>query len=363
MKRIAPAATRGHWIFLPIVLAVACMDGPPIVRRDPPPPPEVQRIPNMPGPEDLVVDESLGRPRLLVSSVDRTDKNVDGAIFAVDALDSDSPRARPMTIEWMGKKRRFRPHGITLLPDRNSPLLFVINHGWEHGEPEAIDVFSVGESAIRFRYRITGGGLVRPNDLDVRLLGNGVYELFVTNPAKGVSPMLWEGLVGPDSSFVARFRSDRTWSSRIHGFRYPNGVVAGPGGRLYVASSIDRCVFSCAPRTTGRDRTSIEVDDVVDNLTLERKGTLLVTGSGSLWRYLAHARSAMKKDADPPLSPTSVWRINPGPPLVTSLLFEDSGAEISAGSSAVCVGGDLYIGQVFADYVLKVADACGDSER
>lgn len=323
--------------------------------------PKVSTIGGMPGPEDLVVDESLGTPRLLVSSVDHGDRSLDGAIFSVD------PKTRAVTrmeITGNGKPVRFRPHGIALLPEKDrKPRLFVINHGSDLGLKESIEVFRVEATELLFEERITGRGLVKPNDLAVLAIEGGGYELFVTNPVQGGFWSLWEALLGPKKSFVARFRSGVPDSTRIDGFRYANGVAVH-GGKLYVASSMDGKVFryDLKPQLS-RERAAIELDAVVDNITVEPEGTLLVTASTSGWAFMKHAKAAEAGDRDVPQSPTEVWRVHPADPVRTTLLFEDSGWRISGGSSAVCVGGDLYIGQVFGDYLLHVSGACAAKRR
>ena len=358
MMRFARTARAVGMLFLSVA-GLSCTDGPRVVRQSVRPP-VMTEIPGMPGPEDLVVDTSLGRPRLLVSSVDRTDNCRDGAIFEVD-LRTKSPRVSRLRIEWRGRETRFRPHGIALLPDPKVPRLFVVNHGNETAAGQSIEVFDVGADALTFHERIRGSGLVSPNDLDVRRLRDGSYELFVSNPAQGWR-QLWEAFIGPHSSFVARFQSRRPQSTRIGGLRYANGVLAHSNGRLYVSSSVDRRIYDApidAPEGDGR--TSIEIDAVVDNLTLNRDNTILVAASGSVVQFVRHARAALKKKAVLPLSPTEVWRVRVAPTVSTELLFRDSGKRISGGSAAVCVDGDLFIGQVFGDFVLRVHGACRET--
>ncbi len=311
----------------------------------------------MPGPEDLVVDERPGTKRLLVSSLDRSRKSSEGRIFEVE-LRTKQPRA--MKIDWHGTPYFFRPQGIALLRTGPRVRLFVANHGSDGGEAESVLVFDVEESTLCFVERLTGGGIVNPNDLHVRALPGDKYELFVTNPAHQGLAMLWEAFIGPYSSFVARIESGKPETTKIHGFRYPNGV-AFHRGRLYVSSSVDQCVFSCS-LDDRKPRTKIEVDAVADNLTVE-KGTMLVGASSSIGRFLWHRSAAISGKKPLRKCPTEVWRLTPGSPPKTELLYRDSGKEISGGSAAVCIDSHLYIGQVFKDYVLEVRGVCGSAVR
>lgn len=346
----------GPWMVIAALAALACAN--PTTEQ----PALVSTIGGMPGPEDLVVDTSSGRTRLLVSSLDRTDKTRSGDIFEVD-LDARPPRVSKLEIEWSGRDSRFRPHGIALLTDPpRPPRLFVINHrsDFDPTEKESIDVFTVDGQTLHFFERITGPHLRRPNDLAVRSTRGGGYQLAVSNPAQG-GELLWERFVGPGRSYVTLLRSDEDFSTRMRGFRYANGVAFGPGGVLYVASSIDEAVFGHVPDSPAR--TEIGLDMLVDNITVEERGTMIVTGGGSMTKFLRHSSAAQKRKTDVPLSPTRVWRVDPGPPPRTTLLFEDGGWRISGGSSAVCVKGDLYIGQVFGDFLLKAAGACPEQRR
>jgi sugar lactone lactonase YvrE len=317
----------------------------------------------MPGPEDVAVEVRAGVPRLLVSSLDRSDKSRNGAIYAVDVAGKE-PNPVLLTIDWRGNPSRFRPHGFALLADPKRPRLFVINHGDETLAGQSIDVFDVGIRMLTLRQRIRGKALGRPNDLDVRLLPDGRYELFVGSPAQGWE-QLWEAFIGPRSSSIVRLREGESGVERIGGLRFANGVAIHRNGRVYGSSSIDQRLYGYPLERGGPAvrRTSIEIDGVADNISVANDGALIVAASGSPWAFTRYADAAMKKKKELPLCPTRVWRVRPGAAQQTTLLFADCGAYINAGSSAVCIGPDLFVGQAFGDYVLRVHGACGGAPR
>ncbi len=347
---------RGLLLLGASLYAVACMDTP-VVQE--PRPPVVEKIPDMPGPEDLVYDARYRR--LLVSSYDRRSKAPAGKIFAVDLHDPSQRRhAHQLSLEFGNLPRAFQPHGIALLEWHEPPLLFVINHA---SAPQSIDVFEVHHDVLRLRERLIGAGIDHPNDLDVRGTADGRYELWVTNPAKGTK-LNWELLIGPHSSYVAHIRPGETHSSRYvyirpeqamltYGFRYANGVAFHPSGQVWVASSIDQKLLRLADQTD-----EIELDSVVDNITSEGTTSMLVTGGGSALRLGRHMRAGDRGEGALPPSPTRVWRVRAGQRPATTLLFEDDGRQVSGGSSAVCVDGTLYIGQMFDDFVAAVRGVC-----
>ena len=337
---------RGLLLLVASLYPLACLDAPVVQKATPA---DVKEIPGIPGPEDLVYDAR--HRRLLVSSHDRRNEASAGRIFAIDLHDPPprQPRhAQPLNLNFGKYPAAFQPHGIALLESHEPPLLFAINHA---PSPEAIDVFEVHPNELRLRARLTGAGIDHPNDLDVRGTADGGYELWVTNPAKG-SSLSWELLIGPHSSYVAYIRPGK--ATRItYGFRYANGVAFHPSGQVWVASSIDQKLLRLADQTE-----EIELDSVVDNITSEGTASMLVTGGGSGLSLFRHMRAAVKGERKLPPSPTRVWRVYPGERPTTTLLFEDDGQRISGGSSAVCVDGTLYIGQIFGDFVAAVREKC-----
>ncbi|HEY0156454.1 MAG TPA: hypothetical protein VGF28_04100 [Thermoanaerobaculia bacterium] len=340
MKRL-----RGLLLLVAGLHALGCMDGPVVQKARPP---VVEKVGRMPGPDDLVHDSR--HRRLLVSSHDRRNEAGAGRIFAVDLEDfqrGDPPHGRPLKLDFVNLSSSFQPHGIALLEQHEPPLLFVINHA---SSPESIDVFEVYPEKLRLRERLTGAAIDHPNDLDVRRTADGGYELWVTNPARG-RKLAWELLIGPHSSYVAHIRSGR--ATRTYGFRYANGVAYRPSGQVWVASSVDQKLLRLADPTD-----EIELDSVAHNITSDGPVTMLVTAGGSASGLLRYLRAGEQRDYVLPRSPTLVWRVYAGEPPTTTLLFEDDGRRISGGSSAVCVDGTLFIGQVFDDFVAAVRGVC-----
>jgi SMP-30/Gluconolactonase/LRE-like region len=322
-------------------------------------------ISGMPGPEDLVVDRSTGRSRLLVSSCDRSNKSFNGEIYEVDPATA-TPVPRPLQRE--KGPEVFRPHGIALVNRRSTvPLLYVINHLSDKDKTahDRIEIFQVErDRLVALPVAFTGAGIAHPNDLDVVFREPGNATIYVTNPMLSGAPFLWEALIGPRGSFVSSIDQETKKTKLVKGFRFPNGIAVS-NRLLFVASSAEQRIFRYRLNdddSIGEPDAVIHIGSAVDNITVDTDGSLLVAAHASEWRFIRHASAGKKGTRPLPFSPTEVWRISDpgGASPGTERIFPDpeNRRAISGGSAAVCVDGDLFIGQIFGNFVLRVADAC-----
>lgn len=323
------------------------------------------------GPEDLEVDTLTNpeKPRLLVSATDRRGTG-DGAIWSVDP---QGDFLLKMTIKDRDAHTHcdFRPHGISLVKSDTAGIwLFVINHPSQpvcrrnrvegylvDGDTLVYQPLSVWEpnGPMCPTNKTCGVDVVSFNDLDA--LPDG--RIYMTNVPRSARDLATEAFVGStDRSYVSFYNPNtEKWSRGPGCMRFPNGIAADEMRRkLYVSSSLSGEVLVYDLRSISDPaRQRIDLDAIADNITLQGDGSLLVAAGSSGWRYLAHAMNASWR------SPTEVWRVVPDPKTpVTTRIFHDSGAMVSAGSSAVCVKENLFIGQVFGVGVVKVIGGCSN---
>lgn len=338
------------------------------------------RLASVPGPEDLVVDRS--RNRLLVSSQNRRGKPLaPGGIFAIPLDSGASPGPQPLRL--VGRDDcSFHPHGISLVKHTSgSWLLYVINHhepndtspsksclpGGEllarHGSGfTSIEAFKVERNGLRFLQRLADPTILA-NGNDLVALESG--DLFITSPPTGLVGLVRDLLTDQGASEVVQFEcskgNDVPCSGRFRSVakigRYANGIEARrlDDGRqmIYVASSLESVLYEIEVGGSGKPRR-IEVPKGFDNLAwkTDQRSVLLAAAHPNMRRFLQHARTPEAP------SPSQVWEIDVGVTTTTKLLLLDEGSLISAASTAVCVDGDLVLGQVFESAVLRCRGLC-----
>jgi hypothetical protein len=342
------------------------------------------------GPEDVVDDAAHGR--LLISAVDRrADPARDGGIWRISYRPPQPPpEARRMPLA--GRDGcSFRPQGIDLVAVAGaggSALLYVLNHHdpadsrpdsrcFDSDDrpylpsPDAgrgatsIEVFAVEEDRLSFLRRLAApAALTGGNDL-VALPGG---DIWVTVPPGG-SAAVAEGLGLGFHSRLVHFDCRGTapgcagtWRSLVvppvEGAlpRFTNGIAwraaddPDHGGELFVASTMAGGVFVYRLDAEGDLRAAHRLGRHVvgpDNLTWLDDGrkVLLTAAHPSSLRFLRHHASAAVT------SPSRAWRIDLDRSGSPQPIFRDSGRRISAASTALCVEGELVLGQVFGGAV------------
>ncbi len=297
-------------------------------------------IEGIPGPEDLVLDGD----RLLVSSENRREPGSEGAIFAIDLA-----LLEPEELPRIGEPQdlSFHPHGIDLVTgDDGVARLYVISHrreGEGAGPRHAVCVYEVLPHGLSFLERLEDPLLTSPNDL-AALPDGGLY---VTND-RANDQGYGEVILRQKRATVAYYDGAGTWSVAAGELGMPNGIAVD-GDTVLVALTRENALLRFRRAADGslgeRERVARLVGP--DNLTLVDGGVLVATHEKP-GRFLAHSRNPAKT------SPTRVYRVDleSGE---AALWYTDEGGTISAGSTAVLAGDQLYLGQVFDPFVLRVA--------
>lgn len=346
---LPPASARGApraALAAAALLSAACGGGPPAitecVARG-----ELAPICQFQNPEDLAVIGDW----LLVSQLPAGDKPgslvafrpSDGAkrtLFPLEGAAGASGACAPGVAP---RADDFSPHGIDLA----GTTLLVVNHG----QREAIEEFALGadgagptlawqrctplpdDASANDVAALNSGGFVatkmleRPQLLGLVKLAVGASSGALLRMTPGASA--WE--VVPNTAG-----------------RAPNGVEEAPDGTLYVAEWAAQRIVRVAPDGSGR--AEIPLDFSPDNLSWASDGRLLVVGQrASLFDV---PRCASLDHGTCPL-PSVVAAIDPSTLAVTELVDDDPATTIGAGSSAVELDGDLWIGAFAGDRLVR----------
>jgi hypothetical protein len=287
----------------------------------------------------------------------------------------------------------FRPLGIDLAaPGRpgEPALLYVINHhAARDSRPEShcfdsddrphlprpdaargatsVEVFRVEGDRLRFLRRLAAPAvLVHGNDLVA--LPDG--DLWITVPPTKPLQLLGELTGWGFHSRLVHFDCDGgapgcggTWRrlkpptideerpAFANGVAWRAGGGEAGGGELFVASTLGGGVFAYRLQD-GRPLADRRIAASVagpDNLTWldEAHTVLLVAAHPSVRRFLRHGAD------EGIVSPSQAWEVGVGGAQdgESTLLVHDDGRRISAASVALCVDGEVVLGQVFGETV------------
>jgi len=143
------------------------------------------------------------------------------------------------------------------------------------------------------------------------------------NPSEGTKAIL-----GFKNGSIVHYDGKEKWQIAAKDFCYPNGI--------YVDESKNQSTIQHQQKIT-----------VGDNMVVDQDGQLWVASHPCLLDFVAHAENSSEK------SPIQIFQIDPTT-LKTKKVFQNSGALISAASTALYINERLYLSQIFDPYVLVV---------
>lgn len=292
------------------------------------------------GPEDFVLDQWNGSPRLLISCCERRGPAKTGNIWFYDIASGKTG-----IMKRSGEPARlkaFRPHGVDIRHHDGETDLYVVLHDpYAHGKrlENAVGIYRVsGNRLMMVRLLEDSRHLWSPNDLSVLPSG----EIYLTNDYRGNLDLLF----GRATSEIAYYspKTD-TWRFVAKNLAFANGILATPE-RIYVSTTMGNR-FMAYPRhpdgTLGKGKMLMDLKGGDNIMRFGR--FLLVCAHYDDWAFMRHA-----KNKEYP-SPSVVFRID----LETGTgkaIFADDGNRISAASTAMVYHDKLYISQVFDNYIL-----------
>lgn len=294
------------------------------------------------GPEDMVMDRSQGATRFLISCTAR--RETQQPFGEIVTYTPSTGRVDTLARKGMPDSLWFQPHGIFLDSNASPPVLYAISH--EHDEGfHPVYVFEVRDRTLVFRELITSPLLHSPNALTTGPAG----ELFVVNDA-GKRNSMMEKIFRLNRANIVRLEKNApgNWEATVAagGLGMPAGINR-IGTTLYAGDAVNNVLHVYG--INGDElvaRAPVEGLRGNDNIrVIDQK--LYITGHLKPLRFVAHTQSPEK------YSPVEVWEYDPAKEQLTSLYYTD-GSTISAGSTALVLGGTLYISQVFEPFILAV---------
>ncbi len=294
-------------------------------------------VPTGPGPEDIALDTSLGRPRIIISCSQR--RTGDRSQNGYRAYDIGTGVQSRLIIVGLPKEILLSPHGIDVATSNRGTLLYAVNHD-RNRDVHGILVFKLGEDSLHFLHELTTPLMFSPNDVCSDHRGG----LYVTNDC-GKRNSNWEKLWALKRSYVLHFNGS-DWKRVGEPLAYANGVGV-KGDRLYVTGTQERTVHSYRITANGIvDRSDIPAIKGNDNITFFN-GRLVTTAHTDFMAFIRH----VKKETKP--SPCIAYAVDLSTGRMDTL-FADDGSTFSAASTGLIVGDSLYLAQVFNPFLLVV---------
>lgn len=299
-----------------------------------------QQLKTGPGPEDIALDDFNGRNRILASC----DQRREGAdpYAEIVAIDLKSNEIFTMNRVDEPEGLAFGPHGIYIIEMNEDVLLYAINHYGDEENTNTVLVYRIGERELTFLKEYRHEWMISPNDLCVLPSGG-----FYFSNDKGPGDLITENLFNKYGGSLVYCNSEGSCKPVDDKLAFPNGLEYRDG-YLYLATTRHQALFRYDVQEDGslENRKKINSINGMDNLIWDGD-ELLVSVHPDELAFVAHSVNSNVK------SPSEVYAISPATGK-SRLVFKDDGKRISAGSTAMIVDGNLFIAQVFEDFLLKV---------
>jgi hypothetical protein len=243
----------------------------------------------------------------------------------------------------------FSPHGLSmgLRPDGTLQIL-VVNHGGREAV-EFFELIALGERPM-IGWR---GCAIAPEDTrmnDVAALPDGGFVVTKMQPVHAETLYTLAGMIGFSTGYVLEWQP-ATGYKKIEGTdgRFPNGIEASRDGEAFYVDMYFGGEVRKISRRTGETLASVDVEHP-DNVLWSPDGTLLVASHNtSVTNIFGCMR--IEKGACP--ARFSIIQLDPDT-LAKTVLYENEGPPMGAGTSAMHIGKELIIGTFKGDRILRV---------
>lgn len=301
-----------------------------------------EKIITLPGPEDMVLDTLYNEKRIILACASRRES--EAFVSGVQYYDLKTNELLTFTIKNFPDSIKFNPHGIDIGVNGANKILWVINHeDKSEKKRQSVIRFIVGANELVFDTVFVDKNIISPNDVCDG--GNGTF--YFTNDASSRKSGLELLFKIKGGSIV--YYNGKNFEVFNKKFSYPNGIIKFKN-QLFFSTSRQSKIFSIQLNNDGsmkKDSVSLVTKGGMwDNFSVNGDH-LICTSHTNPIKFLKH-RNHEKHE-----SPCQVYSINP----VTKtkgIVYHTDGESISAGSTAIYYGGDLYICQVFDPYILRV---------
>jgi sugar lactone lactonase YvrE len=236
------------------------------------------------------------------------------------------------------QKAAFRTHGIAIREGRNSVHMAYVVH---HGKRESIEVFEVDARSKPPVFTWVGCA-VAPDPVglnEVVALPNGGF-VATDFMARGIDAgARGKVMAGENNGGLWEWQSGTGWKL-IPGSEAsaPNGLEISKDGKwFYVAAWGSQSFFRLSRGETPAKRESVPLGFRADNVRWASDGSLLIAGQGGM----------------APMQTTNVVKIDPNTLKVTELVRHPNSPEFGAGTVALQVGKELWVGSFRGDRIAR----------
>lgn len=306
-----------------------------------PKPSSEQKICGIPGPEDVIIDNTGSHKTLLISSTDRRHKTALGKILRYD------PKAKTLsTLNRVGDSayvKTFNPHGIDLVKGNDGiDRLYVVSHPTKKTSQILV-------------YRLVGNSLIFescPSKHDYNCLIQSANDITATPSGVIYVSNLRNRTI---ARYNPKDKKSGRWTRLKTKLLATNGVFLHKGN-LYCSGIAGKVVkLTPSPLSENLNRSRyLQLCGALDNFNPAPSYTttskVLVTTHTNPARFALHAWFPSLS------SPARVFAVSLDNPHDISEIRMTNGARlpISGGSSAAIIDEELFVGQAIGNFVLHL---------
>jgi arylesterase/paraoxonase len=297
-------------------------------------------VAEVPGPEALQLDREE-RILYFISNNPCAGQNPRGGIYSLK-LDSPNAIAHPLKFEY---PKDFHPHGLSFFRDQQKEYLFTNNH--RDDGSHTVEIFNIIDGDIlEHEITISGDDLTSPNDL----VAVGPKQFYVTNDGRSHDRIIrsMDTFLGRKTGNVL-FYDGHHFTEVVDNLHFPNGIAINrQSNELIVGETLSGMLKVYQILESGQlgNVDNFFLDTGIDNISIDEHGQLWVAIHPNLWALSKHMRNTQTH------SPVQVYSIT-NRPYIKKLEYHDSGILLSGLSAAISVDGNLYLGAVCDNKLLK----------
>ena len=291
-----------------------------------------------PGPEDIVFDKTNNR--ILIScSERRTGMPYLGEIQQLNIVTDECKILPILNLPAIP----FNPHGFDLQTVNGIDYLYVINHYKDGSNISSVLQLKINAANLEVIKEYKNSLLISPNDLTV--LPNGSF--YFSNDRN--SPDILELLTNPNAGSIVYCDGSDSWKKVDSTIAFPNGL-SNENNILYLATSRNHALFTYDIQNNGTllNKSTLSTINGMDNISINNDELIIAVHPDEIkFALLSYFPTA--------LSPCKTYSINKHTG-ESKIIFSDDGTMISGSSTALVIGNDLYLSQVFGEFILKIAN-------
>ncbi|MFN4234114.1 MAG: hypothetical protein ACK4IK_04845 [Bacteroidia bacterium] len=303
-------------------------------------PTSIEKITIAPGPEDMVLDTFFTQARLIIScNSRRKNEKTFSEIMQYDLTSGETSILKRIN----DSTKYFNPHGIDIRKIGDEVWLYVISHNDNENKQEVI-TYKVYENSLVYIQTYTHPLIVSPNDIGIASDGS----FYITNDAKKRNNNL-EKIFAKRNSTIIYMQTQLNGETKIAAQKlaFANGILV-LDSIVYISTTQLKELNKYKILANG---TLLKIKNLapikgMDNISIYNDW-LIITAHSNFLKFIKHASNSKNK------SPSNVYAINRKTG-ECKILFSDNGKKISAASTALIYNGNIYISQVFDDFLLKV---------